>query len=293
MKLPASAIRSVNDLQLTLNALAPDGSACSPPSIPAAEVDIDMGESTVKVTHGKGSTKGFQLFPQVYEGTVPVALRSVEGRQASAAINAAALLSALQRAAGSPLSVELMDPDNFLADDRSGLMVGAIAGDSEALDAPLVLGATRLLDRDTQVDEVTSQDPYAVLESIDRNGRLVLMLGSWAPGNRAAPGELARKVVEAVVTTGWAGLTGDLVIADAATPAFITASRSLDDVAGAEGGEVLRQVVRARHRRAARAPRPPGAGGLPPQPPALAGRRGRRGRGRCAAGGAVRGRRPR
>ena len=64
-----------------------------------------------------------------------MALRSTEGRQASAAINAAALIAELQRAAGSLLEIQLMQPDAFLADDRSGLMVGASAADSEALDA--------------------------------------------------------------------------------------------------------------------------------------------------------------
>jgi hypothetical protein len=227
VKVPASQLRSVNDITMTLTAVAPDGSACTPPSIPAAEVDVDAGESTVTVSHGTGKTQGFQLFPQIFEGTLPVALRATEGRKASAAINAAALIAALQRAAGTPLKVQLMEPDTFLADDRSGLMVGALAADSEALDAPLKLSSTRLLDREDSVQEITSQDPYAVLESIDRNNRLVLMLGSWAPSDKAAPGELARKVVDAVVNTGWADLDGDLVIADTANPAFVTASRSL------------------------------------------------------------------
>jgi hypothetical protein len=220
-------MRSVNDIDLTLNAVAPDGSACTPTSIPPAEVDLDTTASTVTVEHGTGQSEGFQLFPQIYEGTLPVALRSAEGQRARAAINAAALVAALQRAAGSPLEIQLMSPDAFLADDRSGLMVGALAADSEALDAPLNLSSTRLLDREDSTQEVTSQDPYAVLESIDRNDRLVLMLGSWAPGNKAAPGELARKVVEAVVNTGWDRLDGDLVIGDAANPAFVTASESL------------------------------------------------------------------
>ena len=122
---PSSKLRSVNEVQLTLNAVAPDGSACTPPSIPPAEADLDSGESTVTVTHGTGQAQGFQLFPQVFEGTLPVALRSSEGRQASAAINAADLIAALQRAAGSPLEIQLMEPDAFLADDRSGLIVGA------------------------------------------------------------------------------------------------------------------------------------------------------------------------
>jgi hypothetical protein len=227
MAVPQVSLRSVNDVELTLNALAPDGSTCTPPSIPPAEVDLDTGASTVTVEHGTGEVQGFQLFPQIYEGVLPVALRAEDGRRTVAAINAAALVAALQRSAASPLEIQLMSPDAFLADDRSGLLVGAVASDSEALDAPLELSDTRLLDRDDSVQEVTSQDPYAVLESIDRNNRLVLMLGSWAPGDEAAPGELSRKVVDAVVSTGWAGLDGDLVIADAANPAFVTASRSL------------------------------------------------------------------
>jgi hypothetical protein len=225
--IPSTKLRSVNDVQLSLNAVAPDGSACTPPSIPPAEVDLDTGASTATVTHGTGQTRGFQLFPQVFEGTLPVALRSPVGQQAGAAINAAALITAIQRAGGSPLEIQLMGPDAFLADDRSGLIVGARSADSDALDAPLKLSSTRLLDREDSTLEVTSQDPYAALESIDRNNRLVLMLGSWAPDNEDAPGELARKVVEAVAAAGWENLDGDLVIADAANPAFVATSRAL------------------------------------------------------------------
>ena len=227
VKIPNGKLRSVNDITLTLTAVAPDGSACTPPSIPPAEVDLDTGGSEVTVAHGTGRAEGFQLFPQIFEGTLPIALRSSEGRQSSAAINAAALLVPLQRAAGSPLDIQLVSPDTFLADDRSGLMVGALRADSQALNAPLELSAKRLVDRDDAVVDFTSKDPYAALESIDRNNRLVLMLGSWAPGDKAAPGELARKVVDAVANTGWDHLDGDLVIADQANPAFIAASRAL------------------------------------------------------------------
>ena len=77
--IPAGRLRSVNDIELTLTAVAPDGSACTPPSIPAAEVDVDTAGSTVTVTHGTGQARGFQLYPQVFEGTLPVALRSSGG----------------------------------------------------------------------------------------------------------------------------------------------------------------------------------------------------------------------
>ena len=92
------------------------------------------------------------------------------------------------------------------------------------------------------------------------------MLGSWAPGNKAAPGELARKVVDAVVSQGWDQLDGDLVIADQANPAFVTASRSLAPHQEVDGGEVLRQVVRGRHRHAAPAAGAAGGHRDPPRP---------------------------
>ena len=72
--IPSGKLRSVNELDLTLTAVAPDGSACTPPSIPPAEVDLDTEASTVTVDHGTGRSQGFQLFPQVFEGTLPVAL---------------------------------------------------------------------------------------------------------------------------------------------------------------------------------------------------------------------------
>ena len=37
---PSSKLRSVNDVEFSLNAVAPDGSTCTPPSIPPAEVDV-------------------------------------------------------------------------------------------------------------------------------------------------------------------------------------------------------------------------------------------------------------
>ena len=53
--------------------------------------------------------------------------------------------------------------------------------------APLELSATRLLGREDSTVEVTSQEPYAAFESIDRNNRLVLMLGSWATAAALRP----------------------------------------------------------------------------------------------------------
>ena len=67
----AGKLRSVNDIQLTLNAVAPDGSACTPPSIPPAEVDLDTGASTVTVTHGTGQARGLPALPADLRGHPP------------------------------------------------------------------------------------------------------------------------------------------------------------------------------------------------------------------------------
>jgi hypothetical protein len=224
---PAGKLRSVNDLDLTLSATAPDGSACTPASIPAAEVDVNTAVSTVTVSRGYGQVEGFQLYPQAFEGVVPVALKAPEGRQANPAINAAAIISTLQHAAGSPLEIQVMDPDDFLADNRNGLMVGALQAEADSLGAPLKLGAKRELNRADGKFEVTSQDQFSAFEAIDHDDRLVLMLGSWRPGNSAADGELARKAVGYVVSTGWADLTGDLVVADASQDAYSAESLTL------------------------------------------------------------------
>ena len=52
-----------------------------------------------------------------------------------------------------------MEPDAFLADDRPGLMVGAVSADSKSLDAPLVLSSTRLVDRDDSTVELHLAGP--------------------------------------------------------------------------------------------------------------------------------------
>ena len=226
---PPGRLRAVNELELTLTALAADGSTCAARGAPAVEVDLDTEGSTVTATRGLGEVRGFQLFPQAFEGTLPVALRPEGQQRFEAAIDAAKLLGALQRASAAPLEIQLIAPDAFLADDRSGLFVGATSADSTTLEAPLVFSATRQVDTDDSTFEVTSQQTYAAFESIKQADRSVLMLGSWAPGNEAAPPNLLHKVTDAVRALGWAALDGDLVIADAESPAF-TASSGVEPV---------------------------------------------------------------
>jgi hypothetical protein len=224
---PAGRLRSVNEVDLVMTAAAPDGSLCTPASVPAAELDVDTGASYVSVTKGFGQTEGFQLYPQAFEGTVPVALKPGNGNRSTPATNAAAILASLQRAASTPLEVQVVAQDTFLADKRDGMFIGALNGESTSLDAPLKLSATRELKKVDGTISSTSQEPFAALESVDAKDRLVLMLGSWAPGNGSAQGAVVKSAVGYVTTTGWAGLTGDLVLADGVNPPYATTSNSL------------------------------------------------------------------
>ena len=152
--------------------------------------------STVTVTHGTGQARRLPALPADLRGHPPGRAAQHRGRQASAAINAAALIAELQRAGRALLDIQLMEPDAFLADDRSGLIVGALAADSEALDAPLKLSSTRLLDRE-------DGDRRAHLAGPLRSARVhrpqrpagadARQLGA---GQQGRPGELARKVVD-------------------------------------------------------------------------------------------------
>lgn len=224
---PAGRLRSLNDLELVLSAVTPDGLPCAAPGSPPIEVDLDTQGSTLTATAGRAETRGFQLLPQVLQSSLPVAIRADGAQRFAAAQDAARLVAALQHAAAFPLDVQLVPADAFIAGDRSGLIVGATTADATSLEAPLKLSSIRLLDQPDSSFEVTSQEPYAVFESFESDDRQVLMLGGWAPGNAAPPRLLTSKVVEHVESSGWPALEGDLVITDESAPPFTVDSRTL------------------------------------------------------------------
>jgi hypothetical protein len=225
---PAGRLRSVNELQLVLSALTPDGLPCAAPGSPPIEVDLDTQGSTLTAEAGATGTRGFQLFPQVFRSSVPVAIRAEGAGRFAGAQDASRLISTLQRAAAYPLDVQLVPADAFIADDRSGVIVGATSADATSLEAPLKLSSIRLLDQQDSSFEVASQEPYAVLESIEVDDRHVLMLGGWSPGDEAAPRLLSSKVVGFLETAGWASLDGDLLLTDESAEPFTVDSRTLE-----------------------------------------------------------------
>ena len=230
----AGRLRAVNKLELVLSAVTPDGLPCAAPGAPPIEVDISTADSTIRATAGRADTRGFQLLPQVLQSSLPIAIRSEGGQRFAAAQDAARIVAVLQHASAYPLDVQLVPTDAFIADDRSGLIVGATTSDATSLEAPLKLSSIRLLDQPDSSFEVTSQEPYAVLESFaqgDADERQVLMLGSWAPGNKAAPATLTSKLVGYLESTGWSALDGDLVMTDESATPFTVDSRTIQQEA--------------------------------------------------------------
>jgi hypothetical protein len=227
---PAGKLRSVNELQLVLSAVTPDGLPCAAPGSPPIEVALDTEGSTLTATASKADTGAFQQWPQVLQGSLPVAVRTEGGQRFAAVQELARLVGTLQQAASFPLDVQLVPADAFIADDRSGIIIGATANDATSLEAPLKLSSIRLLDQADSSFEVTSQEPYAVMEAIgpsDGADRQVLMLGGWSPGNQAAPRALTTKLVGYLVSSGWPALDGDLLLTDGSAPPFTVDSTTL------------------------------------------------------------------
>lgn len=227
-------LRSINTMEFQLNALTPTGQPCAPAGTPTIEVNIDTDASTLTATAGTTNTRTFQTFPQVLQSSLPVAVRTEGGQRFAALQNAARLVSALQHASAYPLSVQIVPTEAFIADDRSGLFVGATTDDAASLKAPLKLSSIRVLDRADSSFQVTSQEPYSALESFLSEGRQVLMLGSWAPGNTAAPAKLSNAVTNYVVKTGWGALEGDVLLTDSSGKPFAVDSLTLQEDAAAE-----------------------------------------------------------
>lgn len=228
--IPAGRLRSVNELELVLSAVTPDGLPCAAPGSPPIEVDLDTAGSTLTATAGTGDAGGFQLWPQVLQGSLPVAIRTEGAQRFTAAQELARVAGSLQQAASFPLDVQLVPADAFIADDRSGVLIGATTADATSLEAPLRLSSIRLLDQADSSFEVTSQEPYAVMEAIgpsESADRQVLMLGGWSPGAESAPRALTTKLVDFLVSNGWSTLTGDLLLTDESAPPFTVDSTTL------------------------------------------------------------------
>ncbi|MDP2772500.1 MAG: hypothetical protein Q8O61_03005 [Nocardioides sp.] len=220
-------LRGDNGLQVVLRALPEDG-RCGPDAThPPVLLDIDGARSVITAERGAGRLGGFELYPQVFGGDVPVALRGTSTKPLGEAVAAAALLSALQRAATHPLTVRLVSPEELIDGGDSGLLVGATYADSAALEAPVRLAKVQLIDFAQETFQIGTDRPFAVLESVSGAGRHILMLGEWSPHSETSSGDLEAKAVASVTRTGWRALRKDLLIATPGQEPFNLSTESV------------------------------------------------------------------
>lgn len=225
MTVPSSVVQGDNGMKISVNAV-PAGGRCERDfaAIPFT-VDIDGGQSRLTAAPGADTVTGFQRFPQTLAGNLPVALRAAGPAKVTEGIRAAAVVSALQRANRQPLTVEVVDPDAFVAGSASGLLVGASGEDTNRLQAPLRLFSTRVLSTSLQQDTLSTDQAFGAVQAVRAGGRDVLLLGGWgpAPGKDAA---LVDQVVARVSSIAWSGLGGDVLVATGpGEPVSLTAAQ--------------------------------------------------------------------
>ncbi|GEP34893.1 hypothetical protein NSZ01_26610 [Nocardioides szechwanensis] len=206
-------LRADNGLQVVLQAFPQDGRCGDAATHAPPLLDIDGTRSVITAERGAGRLTGFELYPQVFGGDVPVALRNTSARTLGDAVAAASLLSALQRAATHPLTVRLVSPDDLINGNQSGLLVGASYADSAAIGAPLRLAEIQLIDMAEETFQIGTARPFAALESVSNDSRHILMLGGWTPDTETSERDLESEVVASVTDSGWRALREDLLIA--------------------------------------------------------------------------------
>lgn len=227
VEVESSLLKTDNGLEVALSAV-PRGGGCyrSNQQLPL-EVDIDPLRSTISGRSGTGRSTGFALFPQILGGSLPVAIRGEGVERAMWAKNAGRIVTSLQRAASEPLTLSMVEPEDLLSDDVSGLLVGASYEDSVAIDAPLRLASMRLLDYAEKDFQVGTGRAFGALEAIDDNGRQLLLLGAWTPDSPSTALKLADKVATGAETLGWTSLTEDLLLADESQPPFTLSTNAV------------------------------------------------------------------
>ena len=217
---PSTWLRADNDVTFTLDTVGAH-TGCDDPMARPVELYVDGKASTVSAAMGRGMGTGFASYPQVLGGMLPVALRAGGPDRVRAAIDAAYLVSALQHSAGSPLAISLVDPDDFVDGTGDGLLVGALASDAVALDAPVRLDGRRVVDSARARFSVDTDQPFAALQAISTMGREVLLLGGWSPAADDGGLPAARRTAATYVARhGWPTASEDVLITGGSTRPF-------------------------------------------------------------------------
>lgn len=234
----AADLNSTNGLVFRLSAVPGEGQCVRAPTNLPLEVHIDTTRSTMDATRGGGKVVGFPRFPQVLGGELPIAIRGTGATRFGHAVEAAAIAGSLQREAAQPLDVELVDADDFVDSDRSGLLVGATDDDAAALHAPLRLGAVRTFDYVNAKFQVKAGSPFAALQAISSDSRDVLMLGGWGGTSTS---ELTERAVARITAKGWSSLVDDVLVSTGEKTPFTLSSGAFvpqEEVKSESGGFV-------------------------------------------------------
>ena len=214
---PADRIGPGSTLEVSLTA-APAGGCAEATSTLPVSLELDGARSTVipVVPDEPDATPraGLDRLPAALAGRLPVGVGTDGRSRVVDTLRAARLVAALQRLAGLPLSVELVDADDLLTDDRPGLLVGADDQDTLAVQAPVALEAGGGL------DALPLDEPFAALQAVRHRDRDLLLLGAWAPREaRADAGPLVDRLLDRVTDRGAAAWTGGaLVLPDSGDP---------------------------------------------------------------------------
>lgn len=230
---PEDRLRPGSALEVSLVAAPQGGCGATAATLPVS-LDLDAARSSVTPERAEGSEAsdvpraGLDRLPAALGGALPVALRAEGRTRAEAAGAAGRLVAALQRLAGLPLQVELVAADDLLADNRPGLLVGATAQDTLAVQAPA------RLERGAGVGVLPQDEPFAALQAVRHRDRDLLLLGSWGP--EAADAEpLVGELVDLVVARGaTAWDDGALVLPASGTPVVLDPAPPSDPLSSPE-----------------------------------------------------------
>ncbi|MFK0040187.1 cellulose biosynthesis cyclic di-GMP-binding regulatory protein BcsB [Paenarthrobacter sp. NPDC090517] len=211
--IPAGQLQAKNGLRIRLAALPAGGDCSGPAGVMPMEVTVDTAGSTLTGIRGGSTKAGFARFPQAFGQSVPVAFG--DGDAQANTVNAATLVTSLQRDNASLLDTRVVSLDSLAGSSESGLVVGATADVANRLSAPLRLAEFRTISPDDVEYGVGSSAPFGVLEAFEQGGRDVLLLGAWAPENdTAAAAALQESLASHVSGTegGWASLSRNLLV---------------------------------------------------------------------------------
>ncbi|HBJ72157.1 MAG TPA: hypothetical protein DDY88_00220 [Actinobacteria bacterium] len=208
LSIDATRMRRDNGLTLQLDGLPDDGNCDQ--TVQSARLDINGAASSITASPGQSLPVAFERFPQTLGQDLPVAYGS--GTVSDVELTAAGhLVSSLQRASALPLSVRVVEFEEFQAASYPGLVVGAGTADADALGASLRFHPWRTVPEGGETFSVTVDGEFAALEAFNVSGRDLVMLGSTdGEGSQALIAQLAAYADED--PAGWFALASDLLI---------------------------------------------------------------------------------